>query len=511
MTPARGHGGAGVHRTGVAKTTALTWLFVGNGGGVGTWRTEDGGVTWKQVAKNEKGHSYYQIHQPDMLGTVFMADASGVVGAGVLRSTDFGKSDVDALVDAARALSGSGSSGGDRRRDVLDHPRRQLQRWPLALGRAGRMSAPRITGWRAALAVVASLGSPLFAFGCGSDAANAVDVPDGAAFDATGGDDTFTADAGDAPGADGSAVADASSSDTRSADTTRPEDPCTLDGGCAPGTWVDSDASGPPLLYVSCIRGDGLGFWRSTNGGVDWTRYEVTPAPTGGGQQFYPALVDPYDARHLLMAGHATDLVIESADGGETWRAVGIDARMKQEGGTTGIVFIDSGSAPTTRTTWLWLAAQSGGKIGTWRTEDAGKTWTQVDKNEHINGATSVYQPGGGVMIMAGDYSALGAGLLRSTDYGKTWAHLGLDRPETIVVGTSKSLFAMYGWAIGAGSDVDPSLEIGAQPGTGTWKTSVTPAEMNQGPAQGAVTSDGKHDIVLVANYNAGMWRYVEE
>ncbi len=33
---------------------------------------------------------------------------------------------------------------------------------------------------------------------------------------------------------------------------------------------------------------------------------------------------------------------------------------------------------------------------------------------------------------------------------------------------------------------------------------------MSQGPAQAAVLNDGTHNIVLVASYNAGMWRYVE-
>jgi len=33
---------------------------------------------------------------------------------------------------------------------------------------------------------------------------------------------------------------------------------------------------------------------------------------------------------------------------------------------------------------------------------------------------------------------------------------------------------------------------------------------MSQGPAQAAVTSDGIHRIVVTANWNAGIWRYVE-
>ena len=60
--------------------------------------------------------------------------------------------------------------------------------------------------------------------------------------------------------------------------------------------------SSAPIIYASCIRGTSTGFWKSTNGGVDWTNYPVLP--NGGqasavNQQFYPAIVDPYDASHL--------------------------------------------------------------------------------------------------------------------------------------------------------------------------------------------------------------------
>jgi hypothetical protein len=33
---------------------------------------------------------------------------------------------------------------------------------------------------------------------------------------------------------------------------------------------------------------------------------------------------------------------------------------------------------------------------------------------------------------------------------------------------------------------------------------------MTQGVGQIAVTNDGTHSILVAANYNAGLWRYVE-
>ena len=42
----------------------------------------------------------------------------------------------------------------------------------------------------------------------------------------------------------------------------------------------------PPILYSAGIRGTGVGFWKSTDGGLRWTNYRV--APGGDRQDFYP-------------------------------------------------------------------------------------------------------------------------------------------------------------------------------------------------------------------------------
>lgn len=283
-------------------------------------------------------------------------------------------------------------------------------------------------------------------------------------------------------------------------------------GDCAGGMtiWPGSTAA-TPTLYLACIRGSGLGFWRSTDGGVNWTTYFV--APSGSSRQdYYPPVVDPYDGNHLVMAGHEMNYIVESTDGGQTWTNVPMDSGMLQSGGTGEIFFIDTGNPTTTRTTWLWSAQITGGNIGTWRTETGGAsaTWTHVDKNEHAHGAGQYYQPdSNGVMYMAGYYSTGGWGVQRSTDYGKTWTHVGANEEETVVIGTSKNVYAMFGWSIGAGTD-DPSLQVAAQPGTGTWTKPGTPASMTQGPHEIAVVNDGTHNVLVSANGNGGVWRYIE-
>jgi len=264
----------------------------------------------------------------------------------------------------------------------------------------------------------------------------------------------------------------------------------------------------PPILYSAGIRGSGFGFWKSSDGGVSWTNHRV--APGGDRQDFYPPVVNPHDPNHLLMAGHHMSLIVESTDGGRTWSSIPMADGMKQGGGTGSIFFIDTGRADTTKDTWLWTAEGTGGKIGTWRTSDHGHAWTQVDSNEHPHGQMQIYQPDNrGVVFMPALYSGLGAGVLRSTDYGKTWTRVGVEMNQATVFGTPKRVYAMYAWACG-GCKLDPALQSAPQPGISGWARMSTPPEMAIGAAQAATVFDGTNYIILTANWRGGIWRYVE-
>jgi hypothetical protein len=262
-------------------------------------------------------------------------------------------------------------------------------------------------------------------------------------------------------------------------------------------------------VYQSCIRGNGIGFWKSVDAGVTWTQIVVIAASSR--QDYYPPVVDPYDVNHLLMIGHEFDSTVESVDGGQNWTSVPLNNGMLQTNLSPAIFFIDTGNAATTRGTWLWIGDQTGGNIGTWRTANSGAAWVRVDKNEHV-GNTQAYQPDkSGVFYMAGNYSALGPGVLRSADYGQTWTHVGTNDPETVVVGTSKNVYSMYGFPVGLSGSVDPAFRVAAQPGTGTWAAPGSPAGLNlEGVAQIAVVNDGTHNILVGAMWNRGVWRYIE-
>jgi hypothetical protein len=280
---------------------------------------------------------------------------------------------------------------------------------------------------------------------------------------------------------------------------------------CSGGITISrSGTASVPTLYAGCIRGPGVGFWKSVDGGVNWTQYVVGLVPMR--EDYYPPVIDPYDDQHLLMASHEFDVptMVESTNGGQNWSFVTLATGMQQVGFRSAtILFVNTGNTTTTRGTWLWMG-DFGAGVGTWRTTNSGAAWTKVDNNEYI-GAAQLYQPdNNGVVYMAGADSLLGPGVLRSTDYGQTWTHVGLSFQESIVFGTSKNVYSMFGFPFGPGVPANPNLAVAAQPGTGTWVTPGTPVGMVQGPAQVAVVNDGTNNIFVGAMWNSGVWRYVE-
>jgi hypothetical protein len=276
---------------------------------------------------------------------------------------------------------------------------------------------------------------------------------------------------------------------------------------CAGGITV-APTAGVPTIYEACIRGAAYGLWKSVDGGVNWVQLRVVPPLPSGRPDCYPLVVDPYNSNHLLMSGHEQNFLLQSMDAGVTWASITMPSGMQEAGGTGEQFFINTGNAATTANTWLWLAQQSGGTYGTWRTADGGATWVQVDKNEHPHGASQIYQPdNNGVVYMAGAYSALGWGVLRSTDYGKTWTHVGAVTNETGVFGTSKNVYSMYGWSTNA--PVGANFESATQPGTGSWRT-PTAQSFTGGPHEVRAVNDGTHNILVGAMGLSGIWRYVE-
>jgi len=283
----------------------------------------------------------------------------------------------------------------------------------------------------------------------------------------------------------------------------------TVGGGAGGITVANGGPGNPPIIYSMMIRGSGLGFWRSLDGGVNWANYNISVA-TGGRQDWYPVAVDPYDPQHIIAAAHEFNQIIESSNGGQTWTNVPMNSGMNQSGGTAALFFIDRGNALATSDTFLYYAQGTGGSIGTWRTTNGGTSWTKVSNNEHPHGNAQIYQPdGNGVVFMSGIYAAGGWGVLRSTDYGATWANVGISGAQSTTWGTPNRVYSQYSWACGF-CNVSPSQESAPAPSITGWANDSTPAGMTMGSAQVAVGYNGEQYIFVGANWTAGTWRYAE-
>jgi hypothetical protein len=203
------------------------------------------------------------------------------------------------------------------------------------------------------------------------------------------------------------------------------------------------------------------------------------------------------------MTAHEFNSIVESMDGGLTWASVPLNNGMLLNGGSSAIFFINTGSATTTRRTWLYIGDGSGS--GTWRTTDSAANWIRVSDSERIGG-TQIYQPNNsGVVFMAGI-----PGVLRSVDFGQTWTMVGTAIKMSVVFGTSKNVYSMFGIPVGPGGTADPDFQVASQPGTGAWVAPGTPAGLTQGPGQVAVVNDGTNNILVGAMWNSGVWRYIE-
>jgi hypothetical protein len=313
--------------------------------------------------------------------------------------------------------------------------------------------------------------------------------------------------------------------------------------------YVAADPAHPNDIYLGGGAPAGSsGIWKSTDYGFTWTQIQTTvngcysiavagttPATLytglwgsygklyksndGGGTftvvgsgglaaDFYSLRVDRYDPNHVISGLHEVDGVVESSDGGNTWRVVG--GTGWPSGGISWFpFFLDTGDATTTRKTWLAIAQDGASAV---RTTDGGGQWsipTGLGGLQHPHGNSQIYQDGNTVFVAG--LQGPGPGVYRSTDLGVTWslADSG-SSPEAVVWGTSKNVYAMWAWAC-SDCNLGTGFESASQPGT-SWATepSSTTTGLQIGASSMAVGFDGTHSVMVGTFWAQGLWRYVE-
>jgi hypothetical protein len=281
----------------------------------------------------------------------------------------------------------------------------------------------------------------------------------------------------------------------------------TLDQGRMWTAAIDSNKmrnpSTPPALFTVDGYGSKPGLYKSTDGGVNWAYIDVSA--TGLGNDVYALDVDPYDGQHMLMGFHGPG-VAESVDGGATWT----NRTGSVAGSSIYPFFVDTGSAPVTRKTWVTVPQWGNNTDGMWLTTSGGSAWSRVNDIEHVHGCSQVCNAGGGVLYAAGMSVNPGTGVFRSMDAGATWSKVD-DSKENGVFATKNHLYASYGWATGAAmyNDGAPRLSVAAATGSG-WVSVNAPTGMWNGAKRAATSFDGTHYVIVSGNWGAGLWRYIE-
>jgi hypothetical protein len=262
----------------------------------------------------------------------------------------------------------------------------------------------------------------------------------------------------------------------------------------------------PPTLWMANANGAQHVF-KSTDGGLT---FKLTGTIDGGGDvaSLYSIVVDPHDANHLITGLHEQDKVLESTDAGETWHFVS-GAGWSGGGKSCFPFFIDTRDAATTAKTWFSIG-QDGGSAQI--TVDGGKNWAQpkgLEGLQHPHGGGALYQTGQ-TLFVTGINGTVGSGVYRSLDLGANWKQVDSNQ-GAIVWGSTKMLYAMWGWACGGCGvkEGGPQYRTAAQPGD-TWQKATVPDGLTWGPNSIATTSDGTHTIFVGSMWATGLWRYVE-
>jgi photosystem II stability/assembly factor-like uncharacterized protein len=269
-----------------------------------------------------------------------------------------------------------------------------------------------------------------------------------------------------------------------------------------PGSVIDTNSSywsfrmdflHPGTMFVSGGYGL-LGVWKSTNGGLDWVDTTVgQPMAHPGDRQVAGIAMDPSDPLHVLADSHSSDVgglcgadydcILETVDGGQSWRAVRTPFGFVEN---SGMLFVD-------RTTWIKCKDYE-----IWRTADSGENWTRVSNTLGCNQEANVasFEPQADGYRYATSWTS---GLVRTRDDGLIFEQVHGGRMGTLAPAGDR-LFVSDQWS---NSYWSVSLEESN-------RMEPLPSVPDAGE-QGApfLAWDGEHRVLYASLWPKGLWRIV--
>jgi hypothetical protein len=178
-------------------------------------------------------------------------------------------------------------------------------------------------------------------------------------------------------------------------------------------------------MYVTQgVNGTTQGFWKSTDGGVNWTKPAgfISAAAATGTQDVTQMGINPTNFNHILLSSHqnwsgmglSNAGILESTDGGLTWTTHAPVSTWPS--GTQPPFFLyDPPSGQGNASTWL--IATNGN--GYWKTTNAGGSWTQVSTDDCTHGGNQIFYAPNGKLYSGGRTLPL-----ISTDNGSSFARI---------------------------------------------------------------------------------------
>jgi hypothetical protein len=244
------------------------------------------------------------------------------------------------------------------------------------------------------------------------------------------------------------------------------------------------------LIYTNSLYG-GLGMYKSTNGGVDWS--DVTPMGEGLPDFVMGEAIDPNDDQHLLMtfhdncqAPHAAMCIGETTDGGESWRVFDGPSELGGWAEQSGLFFLGTEE-------WLLGAPSS----GLFYTTDAGATWQKKMQGPGCHGF--------GQLVHTGDkyYLPCWGGVAESND-GIEWSTItGSPHAISLVLG-GDTLYASF-VVDGTGT---PFWSAPVSNPT-TWTPPDTGHTFNDGAFE--LAYDTHHKVLYAPSFHDGLYRVKTE
>lgn len=187
------------------------------------------------------------------------------------------------------------------------------------------------------------------------------------------------------------------------------------------------DPTDAAVVYVAARSG----LFRSSGKGEEWSGLNMPPHAS---MEWYVVAVDPSNAQHVLAANNWEGSILESGDGGRSWRSRADSPGDRQS--WRAIAFAPSDPRVVYAGTSAFFSAGTFDDrmpaSGVYASQDGGATWTAVRDtlSRDANVTALAVDPRNPQVV----YAATGNhGLLKTTDAGKTWsaAGSGLSRSTT--------------------------------------------------------------------------------